>query len=87
MLLDIVITLIFLNIVASQIKEGAGVPVLLHKMYFKELKKLDQDYQQQQALVAIYNGGFSGVGPGKSTQRNILPYSSSDFIFAIMVEE
>ena len=50
-------------------------------------QKLDQDYQQQQALVAIYNGGFSGVGPGKSTQRNILPYSSSDFIFAIMVEE
>jgi cell division protein FtsW len=53
----------------------------------KEVRKLDQDYQQQQALVAIYNGGFSGVGPGKSTQRNILPYSSSDFIFAIMVEE
>ena len=53
----------------------------------KEVKKLDQDYQQQQALVAIYNGGFSGVGPGKSIQRNILPYSSSDFIFAIMVEE
>ena len=53
----------------------------------KEVRKIDQDYQQQQALVAIYNGGFSGVGPGKSTQRNILPYSSSDFIFAIMVEE
>ena len=57
--------------------------------YFNDEKKqeLNQDYQQQQALVAIYNGGFSGKGPGKSTQRNILPYSSSDFIFAIMVEE
>ena len=52
-----------------------------------QVNKLAQDYQQQQALVAIYNGGFSGVGPGKSTQRNILPYSSSDFVFAIMVEE
>ena len=52
-----------------------------------KVNKLSQDYQQQQALVAIYNGGFSGVGPGKSTQRNILPYSSSDFVFAIMVEE
>ena len=50
-------------------------------------QELNQDYQQQQALVAIYNGGFSGKGPGKSTQRNLLPYSSSDFIFAIMVEE
>ena len=57
--------------------------------YFNDEKKqeLNQDYQQQQALVAIYNGGFSGMGPGKSTQRNLLPYSSSDFIFAIMVEE
>jgi cell division protein FtsW len=53
----------------------------------EDVKTLDQDYQQQQALVAIYNGGFWGVGPGKSIQRNILPYSSSDFIFAIMVEE
>ncbi len=52
-----------------------------------QVNKLAQDYQQQQALVAIYNGGFSGVGPGKSIQRNILPYSSSDFVFAIMVEE
>jgi cell division protein FtsW len=48
---------------------------------------LNKDYQQRQAMVAIYNGGISGLGPGKSTQRNILPYSSSDFIFAIMVEE
>jgi len=57
--------------------------------YFTDNKQqeLNQDYQQQQALVAIYNGGFSGKGPGKSTQRNLLPYSSSDFIFAIMVEE
>lgn len=48
---------------------------------------LNKDYQQRQAMVAIYNGGISGLGPGKSTQRNILPYSSSDFIYAIMVEE
>ncbi len=45
------------------------------------------DFQQIQALVAIQNGGIKGVGPGKSTQRNILPYSSSDFIFAIIIEE
>jgi len=48
---------------------------------------LGKDYQVTQALVAINNGGVMGVGPGKSTQRNILPYSYSDFIFAIMVEE
>lgn len=46
-----------------------------------------KDFQQTQALVAIQNGGISGVGPGKSTQRSILPFSSSDFIYAILIEE
>jgi len=44
-------------------------------------------FQQTQALVAIQNGGVTGLGPGKSTQRSILPYSSSDFIYAIIIEE
>ena len=46
-----------------------------------------KDFQQTQALVAIQNGGITGLGPGKSIQRNILPYSSSDFIYAIIIEE
>jgi cell division protein FtsW len=52
-----------------------------------EGEEMDKDYQQTQALVAIQNGGIKGVGPGKSTQRSILPYSESDFIFAIILEE
>ena len=57
--------------------------------YFVDAKGDEQtkDFQQTQALVAIQNGGMTGVGPGKSTQRNILPYSSSDFIYAIIIEE
>ena len=50
-------------------------------------QQMDKDYQQTQALVAIQNGGIKGVGPGKSTQRSILPYSESDFIYAIILEE
>ena len=50
-------------------------------------QQMDKDYQQTQALVAIQNGGIYGVGPGKSTQRSILPYSYSDFIYAIILEE
>jgi cell division protein FtsW len=46
-----------------------------------------KDYQQTQALIAIKNGKTFGQGPGKSTQRSILPYSSSDFIYAIIIEE
>ncbi len=47
----------------------------------------DADYQSNQAKVAISTGGLIGKAPGKSTQRNILPQSNSDFIFAIIIEE
>ena len=47
----------------------------------------DKDYQQIQALVAIQNGDLAGLGPGKSVQKGVLPYSSSDFIYAIIIEE
>lgn len=47
----------------------------------------DGGYQIQQAKIAIADGGFFGVGPGLSTQRNYLPYSYADFIYAIICEE
>ncbi len=45
------------------------------------------DYQIEKAKVAIASGGITGVGPGKSIQKHALPQSSSDFIFAIIIEE
>ncbi len=47
----------------------------------------DDDYQANQAKIAISTGGLFGKAPGKSTQRNMLPQSNSDFIFAIIIEE
>jgi cell division protein FtsW len=47
----------------------------------------DEMYQVERAKTAIATGGFQGLGPGKSVQRNFLPQSSSDFIFAIIIEE
>jgi cell division protein FtsW len=47
----------------------------------------DDDYQIEKAKTAIASGGVYGLGPGKSVQKNFLPQSSSDFIFAIIVEE
>jgi cell division protein FtsW len=44
-------------------------------------------YQVEKAKIAIATGGTFGVGPGKSVQKNFLPQSTSDFIFAIIVEE
>ncbi len=45
------------------------------------------DYQIEKAKIAIASGGIQGVGPGKSIQKNFLPQSSSDFIYAIIIEE
>lgn len=47
----------------------------------------EADYQIEKAKIAIASGYIKGVGPGKSTQKNFLPQSSSDFIFAIIIEE
>lgn len=44
-------------------------------------------FQVQQSKIAIANGGFFGMGPGQSIQRNFLPSSYADFIYAIIVEE
>ncbi len=48
---------------------------------------LDGDYQANQAKIAIASGGLIGKAPGNSVQRNMLPQSNSDFIFAIIIEE
>lgn len=47
----------------------------------------DSIYQVEKAKTAIATGGITGVGPGKSTQKAFLPQSSSDFIYAIIIEE
>ena len=45
-------------------------------------------YHLIQSFKAFQKGGFFGVGPGNSTQKNlILPESHTDFIFSIMGEE
>ncbi|MEZ7946299.1 MAG: FtsW/RodA/SpoVE family cell cycle protein [Flavobacteriaceae bacterium] len=46
-----------------------------------------ETYQVEKAKIAIATGGVLGKGPGKSIQKNFLPQSSSDFIYAIIVEE
>jgi cell division protein FtsW len=46
-----------------------------------------EGYQAHQARIAIAMGGLTGVGPGKSIQRDFLPAPYNDFIFAIIAEE
>ncbi|MDX2047752.1 MAG: putative peptidoglycan glycosyltransferase FtsW [Chitinophagaceae bacterium] len=49
--------------------------------------KEETAYQVQQAKIAIAKGGWFGLGPGNSEQRNFLPHPYSDFIYAIIIEE
>ena len=52
----------------------------------KQIDK-DENYQVNQAKIAIAKGGVFGRGPGNSEQRNFLPHPYSDFIYAIIIEE
>lgn len=45
------------------------------------------EYQIREGYKAMANGGLIGVGPGKSHQRNSLPYCYADFIYPIIIEE
>ena len=54
---------------------------------FTDGEETEADYQIDKAKIAIASGGVAGLGPGKSIQKNFLPQSSSDFIYAIIVEE
>lgn len=48
---------------------------------------LDKTFQADMAKIAIASSKGIGKGPGKSTQRYVLPHPYSDFIYSIIVEE
>jgi cell division protein FtsW len=47
----------------------------------------EENVQSKHTKIAVATGGLTGKGPGKSSQRTVLPHSYSDYIFAIIVEE
>ncbi len=51
------------------------------------INKKNIPYQLEHAYIAVSTGGFFGKGPGNSNQKYFLPQSSSDFIYAIIIEE
>lgn len=50
-------------------------------------KEADKTFQEDMAKVAISSVGILGKGPGKSTQRYVLPHPYSDYIYTIIIEE
>ena len=54
--------------------------------FLSDKKNNEANYQIEKAKIAIATG-IEPQGPGKSIQKNLLPQSSSDFIYAIVIEE
>jgi cell division protein FtsW len=54
---------------------------------FSNSEDIGGNYQIERAKTAVATGGLLGLGAGKSVMKNFLPQSSSDFIYAIIVEE
>ncbi|MBX2925360.1 MAG: FtsW/RodA/SpoVE family cell cycle protein [Chitinophagaceae bacterium] len=54
---------------------------------FAYADKEEAAYQVQQMKIAIAKGGWLGLGPGNSEQRNFVPHPYSDSIYSIIIEE
>jgi cell division protein FtsW len=59
----------------------------MHTFLHHDKASEDKAFQSDHAKIAIANGGILGRGPGNSVERNYLPESYSDEIYAIIVEE
>jgi len=85
-----VIALVFFVMVAKLTTGPLNVKVTTWEnriLNYANDEDTEADYQIEKAKIAIASGGVQGLGPGKSIQKNFLPQSSSDFIFAIIIEE
>jgi cell division protein FtsW len=72
---------------AARVESWLGVNIFPHTEEAAVFSTQAEGYQARQARIAIAMGGLTGVGPGKSVQRDFLPAPYNDFIFAIVTEE
>ncbi len=72
---------------ASRVEAFLGADVFSNNDGAAVFDREAEGYQADQAQIAFALGGVTGVGPGKSLQRDFLPAPYNDFIFAIVGEE
>lgn len=72
---------------AARVESFVGIDIFDSTNAEYVLDDQGEGYQARQARIAFAMGGLTGVGPGKSTQRDFLPTPYNDFIFAIVAEE
>ena len=80
--------ILFLNLTSVDLRENTWSSRVENFIgYVTGDENIEEGYQNEQAKIAIAEGGFIGKGPGNSTQRNFLPSPYADFIYAIIIEE
>lgn len=72
---------------AARVESYVGIKLFPNTEAEHVFSDQNEGYQAQQARIAIAMGGITGVGPGKSVQRDFLPAPYNDFIIAIIAEE
>lgn len=72
---------------AARVESYLGVDLFANTDTEHVMNARGERYQARQARMAFAMGGLTGMGPGKSVQRNFLPAPYNDFIFAIIAEE
>lgn len=72
---------------AARVESYLGLKIFPSTQTEEVFSDQAEGYQAEQARIAFAMGGLTGVGPGKSVQRDFLPAPYNDFIFAIIAEE
>jgi len=83
----VILATFFIILENSEDKGRLGTWKARYESFIHPEEEGNDNTQINQAKVAIVTGGLIGKGPGNSIQRNVLPQSYSDFIYAFIIEE
>lgn len=85
--LGLALLILMLNVLPLDMRENTWLSRIENFGQYISGHESVEGYQNEQAKIAIAEGGFFGKGPGNSTQRSFLPSPYADFIYAIIIEE
>ena len=86
-LIALALAVLMLMMSPARAQRVESFKIFPHTEEVETMSSQHEGYQADQARIAVAMGGLTGVGPGKSVQRDFLPAPYNDFIFAIIAEE
>ena len=85
--IGVVILVLFVGFLFISPKSGGRLGTWQNRIEHFSAGNSEENFQVEQAKIAIARGGVFGKLPGNSMQKNFLPNPFNDFIYAIIVEE